>query len=124
MPIVSLTPTRRTVVANPAIADVVPGFLGAAPSYAQTAHTGERNSINAPKEAPVDLHHRVAMIRCSNRETIVDQSRVVQQAVIQPLFRYWGAHYDRRKAEPQLNALSQFKAEIGIVVAVHEGVRS
>ena len=124
MPTVSLTPTPRTVVATSATADVVRGFLGAARSYAQTAHSGKRNSINVPKEAPVDLHQRVAMIRFSDRETIADQSRVVQQAAIQPLFRYWGTHYDRRKAEPELNALSQFKEEIGIAVAVHEGVRS
>ena len=70
------------------------------------------------------LHHRVAMTRCSDRETATHQSRVVQQAMIQPLFRYWGAHYDRRRAGPQLNALSQFKAEMGIAVAVHEDVRS
>jgi pimeloyl-ACP methyl ester carboxylesterase len=68
--------------------------------------------INISEEQLVDLRRRIKATRWPDRETVVDQSQGVQLTKIQELVRYWGADYDWRKVEAQLNALPQFMTEI------------
>jgi FixJ family two-component response regulator len=120
MTTVSSTPTRRPVVATSATSDRAGGFLSAALSYARTPHTGERNSVDVPRETPFHPVQRIATARRSDRETEIHQFRTARQAMIQALLRYWGRDFDPRMAEPQLDPLPEFKAETEVGIAVHE----
>ena len=68
--------------------------------------------VRFPDEAIVDLRRRIAATRWPDRETVADQSQGVQLERMQQLVRYWGADYDWRRIEAQLNALPQFMTEI------------
>jgi pimeloyl-ACP methyl ester carboxylesterase len=59
------------------------------------------------------LHARIAATRWPTTELVADRSQGVQLATIQELARYWTTNYDWRKCEAKLNALPQFKTEIG-----------
>jgi pimeloyl-ACP methyl ester carboxylesterase len=59
------------------------------------------------------LHARIAATRWPTTELVADRSQGVQLATIQELARYWTTNYDWRKCEARLNALPQFKTEIG-----------
>lgn len=48
-------------------------------------------------------------------ETVADRSQGPQLARLQELVRYWGTHYDWRKAEAKLNAFPQFVTTIDAV---------
>src|SRR4051794_25154080 len=110
----SLSPTRRTVLAAPAVATaigLIPDTLRAAPDAA------DRSSIrpfrfNAPEEELVDLRRRVAATKWPDREQVGDSSQGVQLATVQELARYWATDYDWRKVEGRLNALPNFVTEI------------
>jgi pimeloyl-ACP methyl ester carboxylesterase len=69
-------------------------------------------SVKVPQAALDDLRRRIQMTRWPDRETVSDRSQGVQLARLQELVRYWGTHYDWRKAEAQLNALPQFVTNI------------
>jgi pimeloyl-ACP methyl ester carboxylesterase len=68
--------------------------------------------INVPEEDLVELRRRVLATRWPDQETVADASQGVQLATMQKLARYWGADYDFRRFEAQLNALPQFMTEI------------
>ena len=84
----------------------MPGQVSAQGSTIQPFH------ISVPQEQLVDLRRRIAATRWPDRETVNDPSQGVQLAKIQELLRYWGANYDWRKAEAQLNVLPQFMTTI------------
>jgi hypothetical protein len=132
MSAVSVSPTRRGLLASSAAAGAVSllsSHLGAVAAAgdappSQPAKQGdtpmgtsEENAIrpfriNVPEDALVDLRRRIAATRWPDRETVTDQSQGVQLATMQELARYWGTDYDWRKIEARLNALPQFVTEI------------
>ena len=59
------------------------------------------------------LRQRVADTRWPDRETVPDHSQGVQLDTIQELARYWAADYDLARCQAKLNALPQFKTQIG-----------
>jgi pimeloyl-ACP methyl ester carboxylesterase len=59
-----------------------------------------------------DLRRRIAATRWPDKETVNDDSQGIQSSQLQELVRYWDTQYDWRKAEAQLNALSQFVTTI------------
>jgi pimeloyl-ACP methyl ester carboxylesterase len=71
-----------------------------------------------------DLRNRLAATRWPSKETVADGSQGAQVAQLQDLVRYWGTHYDWRKAEAQLNALPQFVTTIDGVDIYFIHVRS
>jgi pimeloyl-ACP methyl ester carboxylesterase len=68
--------------------------------------------MNVPEEALADLRRRIAATRWPSKELVADRSQGVQLEALQALARYWETDYDWRKAEAELNALSQFTTEI------------
>ncbi len=66
-----------------------------------------------PDEAIADLRRRIAATRWPTKELVADRSQGVQLATGQELARYWATDYDWRACEARLNALPQFKTEIG-----------
>ena len=69
--------------------------------------------IDVPEEDLDDLRRRIAATRWPSKELVEDRSQGVQLAPIQELARYWETEYDWRKCEARLNALPQFKTEMG-----------
>jgi pimeloyl-ACP methyl ester carboxylesterase len=82
--------------------------LSADPRAIAEAGTIRPFRVNVPGQALIDLRRRIAATRWPDRETVNDRSQGVQLAKFQELVRYWGTHYDWRKAEAKLNALPQF----------------
>jgi pimeloyl-ACP methyl ester carboxylesterase len=80
--------------------------------------------VNMPEEAITDLERRITTTRWPSRELVADRSQGVQLATIQELARYWPTDYDWRRCEAKLNALPQFKTEIGGVEIHFIHVRS
>src|ERR1700716_123218 len=69
--------------------------------------------VDIPEEDLDDLRRRIAGARWPSKELLADRSQGVQLATTQELARYWATDYDGRKCEARLNALPQFKTEIG-----------
>jgi pimeloyl-ACP methyl ester carboxylesterase len=69
--------------------------------------------VEVPNEALEDLRRRIAAVRLPSRELVTDRSQGVQLATIRELARYWATDYDWRRCEARLNALPQFKTELG-----------
>jgi pimeloyl-ACP methyl ester carboxylesterase len=69
--------------------------------------------VDMPGEAIAELRRRIAATRWPSKELVKDRSQGVQRATIQELARYWTADYDWRTCEARLNAIPQFKTEIG-----------
>ena len=111
MPAMSLSPTRRELLAATAAAGAISLFprtlRAAAASDAIRPFT-----VNIPQDEIDELRRRMAATRWPDRETVNDQSQGVQLAKLKPLVEYWGTGYDWRKAEAKLNALPQFMTEI------------
>jgi len=103
--------TRRGFLAGSAAVGAS-GLLPAKTRAATEDKTIRPFRINISEEQLVDLRRRIKATRWPDRETVVDQSQGVQLTKIQELVRYWGADYDWRKVEAQLNALPQFMTEI------------
>ena len=68
--------------------------------------------VNVPDGDLADLKRRIAATRWPDKETVSDPSQGAQLAKMQELVRYWGAGYDWRRLERQLNALPQFLTNI------------
>ena len=68
--------------------------------------------VDFPEEEVADLRRRVNATRWPERETVTDDSQGVPLAMMQELARYWGADYNWRKCEAELNALPHFVTEI------------
>jgi pimeloyl-ACP methyl ester carboxylesterase len=68
--------------------------------------------VDMPEEALADLRRRIAATHFPGKELVADASQGVQLAMLQELARYWGAEYDFRRLEAQLNALPQFMTKI------------
>jgi hypothetical protein len=69
--------------------------------------------VDVPEEELGELRRRIAATRWPSKEFVEDRSQGVQLATIQELARYWATDYDWRKCETKLNALPQFKTEMG-----------
>jgi hypothetical protein len=69
--------------------------------------------VDVPEEDLGELRRRIAATRWPSKELVEDRSQGVQLATIQELARYWATDYDWRKCETKLNALPQFKTEMG-----------
>src|SRR5262247_3653431 len=69
--------------------------------------------IDVPEERLAELRERIAATRWPEEELVGDRSQGVQSATMQALMDYWATGYDWRKVEAELNALPQFKTEIG-----------
>src|SRR6516162_7676057 len=69
--------------------------------------------VDMPDEAIADLRRRIAATRLPSKELVDDRSQGVQLATSRELARYWTTDYDWRRCEARLNALPQFKTEIG-----------
>jgi pimeloyl-ACP methyl ester carboxylesterase len=105
------SPDRRQVLAASATLTA----YSLIPAQAQAVSTSDAIRpfrVDVPDELLVDLRRRLAATRWPDRETAPDESQGVQLATMQELARYWGATYDWRKCEAQLNALPQFITEI------------
>jgi pimeloyl-ACP methyl ester carboxylesterase len=68
--------------------------------------------VSFPDAALTELRTRVNATRWPDRETVTDDSQGVRLATMQELARHWGADYDWRKCEENLNSLPQFMTEI------------
>ena len=111
MSAISLSPTRRELLAATAAAGAVnmlPGTLRAAAGD-DLIHPF---TANIPQEEITELRRRIAATRWPDRETVNDQSQGIQLAKIKPLVEYWGTGYDWRKGEAKLNAYPQFITEV------------
>ena len=109
---ISLSPTRRELLAATAAAgafSMLPGTLRAATTGGETIRPF---SVNFPQERIAELRRRIAATQWPERETVTDTSQGVQLAPMQELARYWATDYDWRKVEARLNALPQFITEI------------
>lgn len=118
--------TRRNVLASSLAAGVV---LTGLTDSAKATQIGDSSAIrpfraNIPQEALDDLRRRIAMTRWPDRETVSDRSQGAKLENLQPLARYWGADYDWRRAEAQLNRYPQFITEIDGVEIHFVHVRS
>jgi len=60
-----------------------------------------------------DLRSRLVSTRWPEKETVGDWSQGVPLGYVQELCRYWAQEYDWRGRERRLNALPQFRTEIG-----------
>jgi hypothetical protein len=69
--------------------------------------------IDIPEEALEDLRRRLAATRLPGKELVADRSQGVQLTTVQALVRYWSTDHEWRRCEAKLNALPQFKTEIG-----------
>ena len=69
-------------------------------------------SFNVPESDLIELRSRINATKWPEHETVSDASQGVQLATMQALARYWGADYDFRRFEAQLNTLPQFITEI------------
>ena len=108
---ISLSPTRRELLAASAVAgavDMLPGRLRAADGDASIRPF----DISFPEEEIEDLRRRIVATRWPERETVTDATQGVQLATTQRLARYWATEYDWRKCEAKLNALPQFITDI------------
>ena len=88
------------------------------PTQRGREQTADKNAlrpfqVNVPEAELTELRRRINATKWPERETVTDQSQGVQLATIQKLAQYWGAEYDWRRCEAQLNALPQFITEIG-----------
>lgn len=110
MPTISLSPTRRDVLAATAAAgalSLLPGTLRAA-----TDNEAIRPfTIGFPDEDLSDLRRRVQATKWPDKEQVPDTTQGVQLATMQQLMQYW-VDYDWRKAEARLNAVPNFITEI------------
>jgi epoxide hydrolase len=70
-------------------------------------------TLAVPEHQLDDLRDRLARTRWPERETVDDWSQGIPLAYVQDLCRYWADGYDWRRAEAALNAVGQFKTEIG-----------
>jgi pimeloyl-ACP methyl ester carboxylesterase len=111
MPTISLSPTRRDLLAATAAAGAIsmlPGTL--------RATAGDQSirpfTASIPQDEIDELRRRIAATRWPDRETVDDQSQGIQLAKIRSLVEYWGTGYDWRKGEAKLNAYPQFMTEI------------
>jgi pimeloyl-ACP methyl ester carboxylesterase len=70
-------------------------------------------AVEFEQEAIDDLRRRIGATRWPTKELVADRSQGVQLAATQALARFWTTEYDWRKCEARLNALPQFKTELG-----------
>ena len=68
--------------------------------------------VDVPDEALADLKRRLAMTRWPERETVENWDQGVPLAKLRALVDYWGATYDWRRFEAQINAFPQFRTEV------------
>ncbi|RWD29855.1 MAG: epoxide hydrolase [Mesorhizobium sp.] len=111
MSAMSLTPTRRELLAAAAAAGAfsllpktLPAAAGSDPIRAFM--------VNIPQGAIDELRRRIAATRLPDPETVDDRSQGIQLASLREIVRYWGTEYNWRRAEQKLNALPQFITEI------------
>jgi len=69
--------------------------------------------IEIPEADLRDLHERLGRTRWPEAETVEDWSQGVPLAYMRELCGYWADPYDWRATEARLNALPQFRTEIG-----------
>jgi epoxide hydrolase len=74
--------------------------------------------IEVPEADLDDLRERLRRTRWPEPETVTDWSQGVPLGYLQDLCRYWSEGYDWRAAEARLNALPQFRTEVG-GLAIH-----
>jgi pimeloyl-ACP methyl ester carboxylesterase len=68
--------------------------------------------VHFPDSDLADLRRRINSTRWPERETVPEATQGVQLATMHELAGYWGAEYDWRRCEAQLNAYPQFITEI------------
>jgi pimeloyl-ACP methyl ester carboxylesterase len=111
MSAISLTPTRRELLATAAAVgafSLLPGTLRAATN----ADAIRPFTVSFPQAELDELRRRIKATRWPDRETVADDTQGVQSATIQKLAQYWATDYDWRKVEVQLNSYPQFITEI------------
>ena len=111
MSAISLSPTRRELLAATAAA----GAISLLPEALRAGRAGDSIrpfTANIPQDDITELRRRIAATRWPDRETVPDGSQGVQLTKLQDLVRYWGTSYDWRKGEAKLNAYPQFVTEI------------
>jgi pimeloyl-ACP methyl ester carboxylesterase len=114
MSTISLTPTRRELLAATAAAGAVgilPATLRAA-SQTSSDTSISPFSFHASDEDLADLRRRIAATKWPEREQVTDDSQGVQLATMQKLADYWATEHDWRKVEARLNSLPNFITEI------------
>jgi pimeloyl-ACP methyl ester carboxylesterase len=83
-------------------------------TQASAGAAGIRTFMIETSDAELEaLRGRIDATRWPHKELVEDRSQGVQLATIQELSRYWASDYDWRRCEAKLNALPQFKTEIG-----------
>lgn len=68
--------------------------------------------IDVPDADLADLHERLARTRWPDRETVGDWGQGIPLAYVQEVCEYWGASYDWRTREKQLNRFPQFRTSL------------
>ena len=74
--------------------------------------------IDVPEADLADLRQRLWRTRWPEPETVGDWSQGVPLAWLRSLCGYWAGGYDWRRCEARLNALAQYRTEIG-GIAIH-----
>jgi pimeloyl-ACP methyl ester carboxylesterase len=69
--------------------------------------------LDVPEAELDDLRTRLRNTRWADRETVTDWSQGIPLAYLQELCAYWAEAYDWRRLEARLNAIGQFRTEIG-----------
>ena len=93
---ISLSPTRREVLAATAAAGAIsllPGTLRAAAASDEIRPF----TVSFPQEEIAELRRRVAATRWPDRETVKDDTQGVQFDTMQKLAHYWATDYDWSK---------------------------
>ncbi|WP_421914411.1 epoxide hydrolase family protein [Mesorhizobium sp.] len=129
----SFFPARRKLIATSYTARAVSGQLGngaqlvnpvvdaqVASDREQSAPVGASSDDAAirpfrfavPEAALADLRNRIAAIRWPDRGLKSEHCQGTKADRIRELVRYWGTHYDWRRAEAKLNALPVFVTRI------------
>src|SRR5689334_2955730 len=124
MSAISLSPTRRSLLAGSAatgVASLLPIHVIAARAQSKQGGSSPGTTkgdailpfrVNVRAEDLANLRQHLAATRWPTKELVEDRSQGVQLATLRALVRYWSTEYDWRKCEARLNALPQFTTVI------------
>ena len=93
VPAISLTPTRRELLAATAAAGAL-SLLAGKLRAAAGDDAIRRFTVDIPQAEIDELRRRIAATRWPDRETVNDQSQGIQLEKLRPLVEYWGSGYD------------------------------
>jgi hypothetical protein len=116
--------TRRQLLGGGVAAGLAVGAVGVLDAPAAGAAPPLRDGVadptgihpfrvSVPNKQLAGLRRRVAATRWPSMELVADRSQGVRLATAQALARFWRTRYDWRRFEAKLNAVPQFRTELG-----------